>query len=91
MTKKQPLEKNIPFEKALEQLEKISDDMESEGLSLDASLKKYQEGIELIRYCTKKLDAAEKKIDIVMKDTNGNLKKVKYEELNEGSRKDDTE
>ena len=45
--------------------------MENGDLSLDEALKKYQEGIELSRTCSSKLDSAKKKIDILAKNKKG--------------------
>ena len=56
---------DIKFEKALEQLEKIVEDLESGNLSLDDALKKYEEGVKLARLCTQKLQQAENKIEIL--------------------------
>ncbi|MCK5305848.1 MAG: exodeoxyribonuclease VII small subunit [Candidatus Omnitrophica bacterium] len=56
------------FEKALECLEKIVDDLESGSLSLDDSLKAYEEGVKLVKMCSKKLNEAEKKIEILTKE-----------------------
>lgn len=55
----------MEFEKALGELEKIVRQMEEEELSLESSIKKYEEGIRLARFCQEKLDAAEKKIEIL--------------------------
>ena len=63
--------KEVPFEKALEKLEKIVDDLEAGDLSLDASLKKYEEGIKLARTCQQKLEKAKKKIEILIKKDEG--------------------
>ena len=61
------------FESALEKLEKIVDEMESGDLPLDEILKKYEEGSGLARYCSKKLTEAEKRIEILMKNKEGEL------------------
>ena len=61
----------IKFEEALKKLEKIVDDLEKGDLFLDEALKKYQEGIELSRQCSVRLDAAKKKIDVLMKNKKG--------------------
>lgn len=57
----------IKFEEALKKLERIVDDLEKGGLSLDEALKKYQEGIELSRVCSQRLENAKKKIDLLVK------------------------
>ncbi len=59
------------FEEALKKLEKIVEDLESGDLSLDEALKKYQEGIELSRLCSARLDSAKKKIDVLVKNKKG--------------------
>jgi exodeoxyribonuclease VII small subunit len=59
--------KEVPFEKALEKLEKIVEDLEAGDLPLDASLKKYEEGIKLARTCQQKLEKAKKKIEVLIK------------------------
>ena len=59
------------FEEALKKLEKIVEELENGGLSLDEALKKYQEGIELSRLCTQRLESAKKKIDILTKNKKG--------------------
>lgn len=50
------------FETSLKQLEKILSSMEEGGLSLEASLKSFEEGIELTRHCQKLLQEAEQKV-----------------------------
>ena len=61
----------IKFEEALKKLERIVEDLEKGDLSLDEALKKYQEGIELSRVCTQRLDNAKKKIDVLVKSKKG--------------------
>jgi len=57
----------IKFEDALKKLEKIVEDLEKGDLTLDEALKKYQEGIELSRACSQRLESAKKKIDLLVK------------------------
>jgi exodeoxyribonuclease VII small subunit len=61
----------IKFEETLKKLEKIVDDLEKGNLSLDEALKKYQEGIELSRACSQRLENAKKKIDVLVKNKKG--------------------
>lgn len=61
------------FEKDLEKLEKIVEDLEEGGLPLDTSLKKFEEGIKVAQRCEKALSAAEKKIEILTKNAAGDL------------------
>lgn len=62
------------FEKDLEKLEKIVESLEEGGLSLDASLKKFEEGIGLAQRCEKALSSAEKKIEKLTRSADGKLK-----------------
>lgn len=61
----------IKFEDALKKLERIVEDLEKGELSLDEALKKYQEGIELARVCSQRLESAKKKIDVLAKNKKG--------------------
>jgi exodeoxyribonuclease VII small subunit len=61
----------LTFEIAMKQLENIVHDLESGNLSLDDSIKKFEEGIKLSNYCSAKLDETEKRITILMKDQDG--------------------
>ncbi len=63
----------VKFEEALKKLEKIVEDLEKGDLSLDEALKKYQEGIELSRSCSSRLESAKKKIDILVKNKKGDF------------------
>ncbi len=63
----------LKFDQALERLEKIVREMEGEGLSLEETLKKYEEGVKLSRFCLATLDQAEKKIEILIRDAQGEV------------------
>jgi exodeoxyribonuclease VII small subunit len=63
----------IKFEEALKKLEKIVEELEQGDLSLDEALKKYQEGIELSRLCSSRLESAKKKIDVLSKNKKGDF------------------
>lgn len=54
--------KELTYEEAMTRLEKIVSQLENETLSLDDSLKLFEEGTELARFCNKTLDEAELKI-----------------------------
>ena len=62
------------FEDALNKLEKIVSKLEEGDIPLEESLKLFEEGIRLSRFCNQKLDEAEKKVEILLKDKNGMLK-----------------
>ena len=61
------------FEDAFQKLEGIVKKLEEGNLSLEDSLKAFEEGVRLSRFCSKKLDEAEKKVEILLKDSNGRL------------------
>lgn len=61
------------FEKDLAKLEKIVAELEEGGLSLDDSLKRFEEGIKLARRCEKALAEVEQKIEVLTKNAQGEL------------------
>ena len=61
------------FEKDLERLEQIVEALESGGLSLDDALRRFEEGIKLARRCEKTLTEAERKIEILTKNAQGEI------------------
>jgi exodeoxyribonuclease VII small subunit len=68
------------FEGDLEQLEQIVEALEEGGLSLDDSLKRFEEGVTLARRCEKALSEAEKKIEMLVKKADGSLEAVPFDE-----------
>ncbi len=79
MAKKDRREKK--FEDAIEELDKIVEQLESGDLSLQDSLAVFEEGVGLVKYCNKKLTEVEKKIELLVKDKEGRLQ---LEPLTEG-------
>jgi len=73
----------LKFEQALKRLEEIVEELEKGNLSLDESLKRYEEGIKLSRFCTKKLEETERKVELLTKNKNGEFEKIPYEEKGE--------
>lgn len=68
------------FENDLETLESIVAALEEGGLSLDDALKQFESGITLARRCEKALGDAEKKIEILMKNAEGELEAQPFDE-----------
>ena len=64
---------DINFEKALEELEGIVEDLESGDLSLENSLKSFEKGIKLARQCQEQLSKAEIQVQKLIEE-NGELK-----------------
>ena len=73
MAKEAKKTEDIKFEDALSKLESIVEKLESGDLSLDESLEAFEEGIRLSRICSKRLDEAERKIEILTKGEDGQL------------------
>jgi len=71
------------FEASLERLEEIVEELEKGDLPLDQSLKLFEEGIKLSRLCTKRLEDAERRVDILLKDKAGNVTEQPFEEPEE--------
>ena len=70
--KPQPTPKN--FEDALRELEQILSEVESGQVGLEESLVKYERGNFLIKHCRGILGAAEKQIEILSKQADGEIK-----------------
>ena len=73
------MENNKSFEEMIQNLEAIAKDLESGDLSLDDSVKKFEEGMKISKECSKILENAEKKITILTKDAEGNLKEENFD------------
>ncbi len=71
-------ENKVTFESALARLEEIVRAMESGTAALDSSLALFEEGIGLVKFCTKALDTAEQKVKILQKDENGELAEAPF-------------
>ncbi len=74
------------FEESLQRLEKIVDDLEKGELSLEKALGLFEEGIALSASCRKELEAAEGKVEILLKQ-NGKLQPEPFEAKESGAKK----
>jgi exodeoxyribonuclease VII small subunit len=68
------------FEAALSRLEVIVSELESGELGLEQSLKLFEEGVKLARVCNARLEEAERKVEVLMKDKNGKMTAKPFEE-----------
>ena len=59
------------FETAMKQLEQIVQDLETGDMPLEKAIKKFEEGIQISKYCSGKLDESEKRITLLMRDSDG--------------------
>jgi exodeoxyribonuclease VII small subunit len=64
--------KNQTFEASLSNLEKIVRRLEEGDLPLEESLKLFEDGVRLSRECQERLNQAERRIEILLKDEDGN-------------------
>ena len=68
------------FEQSLTRLEKIVEALEQGDVSLDESLRMYEEGILLSKECLETLNTAELRIKQLTKDLNGKIRLTDFEE-----------
>ncbi|MGI8639645.1 MAG: exodeoxyribonuclease VII small subunit [Pyrinomonadaceae bacterium] len=73
------------FEVSLKELEKIVRGLEEGDLSLEESLKLFEDGVKLSRECQERLNQAERRIEVLLKDGDGNpaLQAIQPEDLRE--------
>ncbi len=71
--------KKLKFETAMEKLDKMIHALEEGDLPLEESLKTFEEGMELIRFCEEKLGEAEGKVEILTSNKN-NLKEENHDD-----------
>lgn len=60
------MSKELTFEESMEKLEEIANELEKNDLSLDESIKKFEEGMKISKHCKEIIDNAEKKITILV-------------------------
>ena len=71
------------FEQALAKLEQVTAELEEGDLSLDKSLEKFNEGIELVRFCNSRLEEAKSRVELLLH-KDGELMPVPLTEDNGG-------
>jgi exodeoxyribonuclease VII small subunit len=69
----------VSFEAALKELEGIVKQLETGEAKLEESLQLFERGIRLSRFCSQKLEEAEKKIEMLVKDSKGEYTAVPFE------------
>lgn len=78
MDKKEP--KTRSFETSLKDLEKIVGELEKGDSSLEAQLKSFEKGVALSRDCMKQLEEVEKRVELLIRDSENQLKSTPYTE-----------
>ena len=73
------------FEGSLKRLEEIVAQLEGNKLALEQSLQVFEEGVKLVRFCAGRLDDAERRIEILLADKEGQLHVAPFPEEPEDS------
>jgi exodeoxyribonuclease VII small subunit len=71
--------KEKSFEEALQELEGIVNRLEQGDLPLDEALQFFEDGVKLSRYCHTKLDEAQKRVEVLLKDESGKMTAQPFE------------
>jgi exodeoxyribonuclease VII small subunit len=71
------------FEDTLGELEKIVQRLEDPDVPLEEAVALFEDGIKLSRFCSQKLDEVEKRVDVLLKDEQGNLVTRPFDEAQE--------
>ena len=83
-----PDPKEMKYEEALKRLEKLVAELDRSELDLESRLKKFEEGTKLARVLVKKLDQAKKKVELLVKNSLG---EVSLQPVEDGSLSDEPE
>ena len=75
--------KKKTFEEALARLERITTELEQGNPDLEESLKKFDEGVELVKFCNAKLEEAHQKVDLLVQQDDS-LQAVEFPEDDDG-------
>jgi len=67
------------FETSLKKLEDIVRRLEGGSLSLEDSLKAFEEGVKHSAFCAKKLDEAERRVEVLLKRKDGSFAREPFE------------
>ncbi len=70
--------KKLNFETSLKELEEIVEQLETSDLALDETLAKYENGIKMYKQCYQILEKAEKKINILLKNSTGDIRTEEF-------------
>lgn len=63
--------KKLKFEQAVSELEKMVEKLEEGNLPLAESLKTFEEGMDMVKFCEAKLSEAEGKVEMIVKSEKG--------------------
>jgi exodeoxyribonuclease VII small subunit len=66
------------FESAMKALEEIVGKLETGDLPLEQALALFEEGVQISKFCNSKLDVAERRVEILLKNERGELEPVEF-------------
>jgi exodeoxyribonuclease VII small subunit len=66
------------FESAMKALEEIVGKLEAGDLPLEQALALFEEGVQISKFCNSKLDVAERRVEILLKNERGELEAVEF-------------
>jgi len=89
-SKSKPQTTELNFEKAMDRLEAIVEQMESGKLPLEDLIVRYEEGMNLVKVCQERLTTAEQKIEIIARNNAGKPVVKNFEPTSESSNDDKT-
>jgi len=69
----------VSFEIALKELEGIVKQLETGEAKLEEAIELFERGMKLTHYCSQKLEEAEKKVEMLVKDSQGQYRAVPFE------------
>ncbi len=67
------------FEEAMQRLEQIVQTLERGEIALEGALEAFEEGMQLIKFCTGKLEEAERKVTLLIRESGGKLTREPFE------------
>lgn len=73
-------EENKSFEDLMQTLENIVQTLEKGDLNLDESVAKFEEGMNISKECSKMLENSEKRISILLENSNGEIEEENFSE-----------
>lgn len=71
--------KKLSFDAALKRLEEIVDLLEAGQLSLEESLRMFEEGVKISLFCQEELQKTDGKVSLLIKEMNGGLELTDFE------------
>jgi len=68
----------LKFEEALRRLEAIVEQLETGDLPLEEALAAFEEGVKMVKLCSKRLNEVEKRVSILIKNAEGELEEQPF-------------